>query len=116
MTSNVNSDNWALGMPATQSSIEWDKPALLAVDGDYNCGFDGSIAHTIQGDQYPWWMVDLETTIMVTAVALYNRIDCCCKCIGILSKNLSAKCVLLHHPLDNYVYDQYERIISRNTE
>ena len=91
VTSSANSDNWALGMPATQSSTEWNKPASFAVDGNYSCGYDGSITHTKLGDQYPWWVVDLETTIMVTSVVLYNRVDCCCKCMDIPSKHLYQK-------------------------
>ena len=115
MSSKDYSDNWALGMPASQSSTEWSKPASFAVDGNYNCGYDASITHTRQDDKYPWWMVDLETTIMVTAVTLYNRIDCCCKSIGISSKTFSSKNVQLRHPLLKYMHNQYERIISRIT-
>ncbi|XP_041360601.1 uncharacterized protein LOC121376881 [Gigantopelta aegis] len=73
----ITSENWAVGKPATQSSTEWNKPAPNAVDGNYNCGYDASITHTDVNDKFPWWMVDLETWINITAVTLYNRADCC---------------------------------------
>ncbi|XP_041361191.1 uncharacterized protein LOC121377317 isoform X2 [Gigantopelta aegis] len=73
----ITSENWAVGKPASQSSTQWNKPARNAVDGNYNCSYYGSITHTDVNDKFPWWMVDLETWINVTAVKLYNRADCC---------------------------------------
>ena len=69
-------DNWARGKPATQSSTAFHKTADFAVDGDSNCPY-GTHTHTSLDDIYPWWMVDLQKTILVTDVKISLAQDCC---------------------------------------
>lgn len=46
-------------------------------DGDY---YGGSCTHT---DNYnPWWEIDLQGTYNITALKLYNRLDCCGKIVS----------------------------------
>ena len=70
-------DNWALGRPASQSTTNADMTAGRAVDGISYCNIGWSFSQTLESDSYPWWMVDLESVIKVTAVKLYYRLDCC---------------------------------------
>ena len=74
-------DNWALGKPAYQSTQldAWRLPDH-AVDGDYNCSINNNkYTHTAVWDTAPWWLVDLERSILVTEVKVFNRQDCCCR-------------------------------------
>ena len=73
----TESKNWAKGMPTYQSSDGPGQPASLAVDGNYNCGNNGSYSITSKGDKSPWWMVDLDKFILVSAVKIVYTPGCC---------------------------------------
>ena len=65
-------------MPAHQSSTRDGRGAVLAVDGAYHKYNVGIVCTmTSQNDMSPWWEVDLQQTIMVTAVSVYSHGDCC---------------------------------------
>ncbi|MBC7774037.1 MAG: discoidin domain-containing protein [Phycisphaerae bacterium] len=68
-------DNVALGKPARQSS-SWDfSSANRANDGDINGRQEGgSISHT-NGDNQPYWEVDLGKKYLIEKVKVYNRTD-----------------------------------------
>ena len=70
----------AIGKIATQSSTLSNPAhpvASKAVDGNTDGNFPkGSTTHTNQ-EKNPWWMVDLEREYEISAVILWNRIDCC---------------------------------------
>ena len=72
-------DNLALNQPATQSSTAYDGAAGLAVDGNTNGAYGGgSVTHTQENSQNPWWRVDLGATYNVEQINVFNRIDNCC--------------------------------------
>ena len=48
-----------------------------AVDGDADQNYaSGSCTHTNR-DTAPWWAVDLQDTVAVNTVLVWNRVDCC---------------------------------------
>jgi hypothetical protein len=64
----------ARGKPATQSSLsQWSRPndAQGAVDGTLT----GSFAFHTGFDANPWWQVDLQTTVAIDEVLVFNRLD-----------------------------------------
>ena len=66
--------NWAKSKPAFQSSTQNGLAPGLAVDGNHDSHLeDGFCSSTQAGDDHPWWMVDLQETILVTQVLMYNR-------------------------------------------
>ena len=70
----------AYGSSASQSST-YPHPANTvaskAVDGNTDGNIhSGSTTHTRE-EQSPWWMVDLGRTYQISAITLWNRIDCC---------------------------------------
>jgi len=69
--------NLALHKPATQSGTAHGGTADKAVDGNKAQVFgSGSVTHTNgHGDDSAWWQVDLETTVSIVRVVIYNRID-----------------------------------------
>jgi RHS repeat-associated protein len=72
----VGRTNWALHMPATQSSAYGGDPSR-AVDGNTDGNYwDNAVTHTGY-DLYAWWQVDLGTTRPVGDVDIWNRTDCC---------------------------------------
>ena len=72
-------DNLALNQPATQSSTDYSGAAGLAVDGNTNGVYgNGSVTHTQENSQNPWWRVDLGATYNVEQINVFNRIDNCC--------------------------------------
>ena len=66
--------NVALKKPARQSSDSaWNGPASRAVDGNTDGKWDnGSVSATATQND-PWWEVDLEQTVPVGLVNIYNR-------------------------------------------
>ena len=69
-------ENIATSGSATQSSVDYDGPAKLAIDGNTNGHyFDAkSTTHTkIEHD--PWWEVDLNGLVPVDRVVVWNRTD-----------------------------------------
>ncbi|XP_070203200.1 uncharacterized protein [Littorina saxatilis] len=76
----MQTGNLAKGKPSSQSSLYKGGAnggsSLLAVDGNRSQRYnDGSCTHTRTDPGPHWWQVDLEQTVTVTAVVLYNRGD-----------------------------------------
>ena len=71
-----NGKNIAIGKAARQSSVDWDAPAKLAVDGNKNGHFSlaRSTTHT-KYDLEPWWEVDLGKDYDVERILVWNRSD-----------------------------------------
>ncbi|XP_046548233.1 uncharacterized protein LOC124258215 [Haliotis rubra] len=69
--------NLARGKPATASSVYGPLPRV-ATDGLPNTDWgSGSCFAVAEGDDYPWWQVDLEAYSEVFEVAVTSRGDCC---------------------------------------
>ncbi|MAB88690.1 MAG: hypothetical protein CMJ90_04435 [Planctomycetes bacterium] len=67
--------NVATGKPARQSSVGYNGPAKLAVDGNTSGLYtDGSVTHTAT-EADPWWEVDLGAVTQVDRVVLWNRTE-----------------------------------------
>jgi len=68
--------NIALKKPAKQSSTAFDGPARLAVDGNTDGDYfkTKSTTHT-NGEQNPWWEVDLGSQLPVSRIHIHNRTD-----------------------------------------
>ncbi|NRA95455.1 MAG: DUF1553 domain-containing protein [Planctomycetes bacterium] len=67
--------NVAKGKPARQSSVGYNGPARLAVDGNTSGLYtDGSVTHTAT-EADPWWEVDLGVVKQVDRVVLWNRAE-----------------------------------------
>ena len=64
--------------PTIQSTISANGLSSRAVDGDTNTDYlaGSSCTHT-NGENNPWWRVDLGRTRSVTSVKIWNRADCC---------------------------------------
>jgi len=70
--------NLARGRPTWQSSTAYDGVSGRAVDGNRDSMWSGaSCSHTAEGDNNPWWAVDLGVDARVSGVSLVNRNDCC---------------------------------------
>ena len=68
--------NVALEKPASQSTTNWGGTADKAVDGDTNGSYGaGTSTHTIEGDNSPWWEVDLGQAYPIDGIGVYNRTD-----------------------------------------
>ena len=60
---------------ATQSSVDYNGPPELAVDGQTDGAFDKkSVTHTRTEDN-PWWEVDLGETRPIDRIRVWNRTD-----------------------------------------
>ncbi|QDU41114.1 Planctomycete cytochrome C [Maioricimonas rarisocia] len=68
--------NVATGGKATQSSVGYDGPAKLAIDGNTDGHYFNakSTTHT-EKQTDPWWEVDLGQAVAVEKVAIWNRSD-----------------------------------------
>ena len=77
---NVEQTNLARSKPASQITT-WGAEASRAVDGNTNGFFNAdTCTHTNNdGDNDPWWRVDLQETHCISKVVLFNRWDCCSK-------------------------------------
>jgi len=69
--------NLALSGTATQSSTDYGADASRAIDGDTNGKWSGgSITHTLnQGEDNPWWQVDLGDDMIIDSIMIWNRTD-----------------------------------------
>ena len=68
--------NIALKKPAKQSSTAFDGPARLAVDGNTNGHyFDAKSTTHTDGEDNPWWEVDLGSELPVAHIQIHNRTD-----------------------------------------
>ena len=70
------SENVALQGTATQSSVDFDGPPQLAIDGKTDGDYYGakSTFHTKQEDN-PWWEVDLGSDQPIERIVVWNRTD-----------------------------------------
>lgn len=67
-------ENVALKGEAKQSSVDYDGPAKLAIDGNTDGNFEKkSVTHT-KAEKDPWWEVDLKSTQGIDRITLWNRI------------------------------------------
>lgn len=61
---------------ATQSSTSYNAPASRAIDGNTSGTFgDNGQTHTREGENNPWWEVDLGGEFPIESVIVYNRAD-----------------------------------------
>ncbi|HYG75330.1 MAG TPA: discoidin domain-containing protein [Planctomycetota bacterium] len=68
--------NIATGGKATQSSQYEHGAAPLAIDGNTDGAYDRrSVTHT-QGENSPWWEVDLQNDAEIQAITVFNRHEC----------------------------------------
>lgn len=71
-------NNLSRGQLATQSSTAFGGDAARAVDGNTNGNFfDGGSVSQTNPNERGWWQVDLGSVKPLTAIRLWNRIDCC---------------------------------------
>ncbi|HUE75129.1 MAG TPA: DUF1553 domain-containing protein [Pirellulaceae bacterium] len=70
------SENVALKGTATQSSVDYDGPPNLGIDGNTDGDYYGakSTFHTRQEDN-PWWEVDLGAAKPIERLVVWNRTD-----------------------------------------
>ncbi len=67
--------NIALSGKATQSSVAEGGAPDRAIDGNTDGYFSaGSVTHTVQRSQYPWWEVDLGEEKPINTIVVWNRI------------------------------------------
>lgn len=69
-------NNVAMKGKASQSSVDYNGPANLAIDGNTNGDFTGAMSttHTKQ-EKNPWWEVDLGANTTIDKVVIWNRTD-----------------------------------------
>jgi glucose/arabinose dehydrogenase/azurin len=68
--------NVALKQAARQSSTNWGGTPDKGVDGDTNGSYGaGTSTHSLEGEDGPWWEVDLGQAHPIDAVTVYNRTD-----------------------------------------
>ncbi|WP_139955812.1 galactose-binding domain-containing protein [Flavicella sediminum] len=62
------------GSVATQSSIAYNGPPELAIDGNTDGSFgNGSVTHTAHTDNPKWWQVDFQGDYSIENIIIYNR-------------------------------------------
>jgi azurin/glucose/arabinose dehydrogenase len=70
----ANGQNVAPGGSAKQSSTAHDGDAKRAIDGKTNASYEsGTQTHTEEGEDHPWWELDLKSGQPVSEVAVWNR-------------------------------------------
>jgi alpha-L-fucosidase len=75
---NVALPNVALGKPASQQSLAWNGDPGRAVDGNVDGNYgNNSVTHTAEPSNQAWWQVDLERSVQVDEIEIWNRTDCC---------------------------------------
>ena len=69
-------ENVAIKGTASQSSVAFDGPAKLAIDGNTNGNYfeSKSVTHNNQEDD-PWWELDLGSDRLIERLAIWNRTD-----------------------------------------
>lgn len=73
----LDPSNIAQLKPAKQSSVHEGGAANRAVDGNTNGNWGSiSVTHT-QGEDSPWWEVDLLAQYDISSITIFNRTDCC---------------------------------------
>jgi hypothetical protein len=77
MTGTNESPSWQACM---FTAIGGAAQAQYAVDGNANSEWGGgSCTHTLDtnGDNMPWWQVDLGSSVTIGTIDIYHRTDCC---------------------------------------
>ncbi len=71
--------NYALGKPTTQSSTHayFGGASSRAVDGNTSTLWGSGSVTLTELEANPFWSVDLESTISIRTINVYNRMDCC---------------------------------------
>jgi len=70
----ANGENVAPKGSAKQSTTAHGGGAQRAIDGRTDAGFEsGTQTHTEEGDDNPWWEVDLKSDQPVSSIAVFNR-------------------------------------------
>ena len=73
----LDPSNIAQLKPAKQSSVHNGGAANRAVDGNTDGNWGAiSVTHT-QGEDSPWWEVNLLAKYKISSITIYNRTDCC---------------------------------------
>ncbi|MEW4565253.1 DUF1553 domain-containing protein [Bremerella sp. JC770] len=68
--------NVAMKGTATQSSVDYNGPPKLAIDGNTNGDFAGAMSTThTKEEKNPWWEVDLGANMTIDKVVIWNRTD-----------------------------------------
>ena len=62
---------------ATQSSTASNAKASRATDGNTDTTFSKNSCTATKQEESPWWSVDLDRTMEVKSVTVFNRGDCC---------------------------------------
>ncbi|XP_033126062.1 uncharacterized protein LOC117124046 [Anneissia japonica] len=65
------------GKPASQSSIASSGAAGRAVDGNTNGNYGARSCMHTDFRSSNWWKVDLQESLTISSVRIYNRVDCC---------------------------------------
>jgi hypothetical protein len=69
-------ENVALRGEARQSSTYAEAVAKRAIDGNTAGEYEiGSVAHTGDGDENPWWEVDLKAEVPIERIVIWNRTE-----------------------------------------
>ena len=73
----ISLSNLSYNKPTWQSSTYASAHSGLAVDLNTNDNYNGnSVTHTLY-DYEPWWIVDIQTSKVISYIDIYNRTDCC---------------------------------------
>lgn len=68
-------NNLALGKNATQSSTGFGGEAMRGNDGNTDGNYEqNSVTHTAEGNDDPWWEVDLGKSETITRIVFWNRL------------------------------------------
>ncbi len=67
--------NLALKGKATQSSLDFEGPPQLAIDGNTNGNFEEAKTTHTKTENNPWWEVDLGAEQSLDAIMIWNRTD-----------------------------------------
>lgn len=70
----ANGQNVAMNGSAKQSSTTYDGEAKRAIDGNAHGDFaKGGQTHSEEGEDHPWWELDLKSGQPVSEIAVWNR-------------------------------------------
>ncbi len=74
--SRVNGErvNVATRGTATQSSVAYDGPAGLAIDGNTDGDFEKKSTTHTNTEQNPWWQVDLGEVVPIESISIWHRL------------------------------------------
>lgn len=70
-------ENIAVGKPTEESSSAYGSSPSRVVDGNTATNWGSSTCTHTNNERKPWWRVDLEESVQIQTVTVYNRGDCC---------------------------------------